>query len=487
MSRVRIGIFLGLSAALALPACAQYPGRIATNEPSGTTHLRATAVLEYTGDLNDLKANRLVPIVVWDGTQYQPGGLYLAQPAPLAVLTGTQYELESDGRSQGFFNVSTAENLGGHWFGVGKFQPPAAPKPLVAKSHSGHAYQIKENQEDPDKPHFAHRPAPEPGTDTQADTAQPASGKPDQSDHAGPTLHPRTHSGSDTTSGEPEADPDRPTFHRRATQTASASTMEVDPNRPHLGYTTPERQEKIDTADALSGMPPDMKQIAAVSDNTTTDTQSFVFSWANPDDAHKMEDALEKAAVQAIGPIKPAQNEPATAQSPSSGQESPSPTQARPSLDAGRPSLEAGKPSAHPVPQKPTKTAAKRTTHKKPAAPALPVLEDVQFRVFSLSFGGGATMVLSAYAAGDPGKYVTVIAQPDFYGNPQILLKQVASADNLDVTPRMKLIDAVDTQGNHRGDLIFELRGQTYRQFAVYRIAGGQASQVFLTQPTPTS
>jgi hypothetical protein len=485
MSRVRIGIFLGLSAALALPACAQYPGRIATNEPSGTTHLRATAVLEYTGDLNDLKANRLVPIVVWDGTQYQPGGLYLAQPAPLAVLTGTQYELESDGRSQGFFNVSTAENLGGHWFGVGKFQPPAAPKPLVAKSHSGHAYQIKENQEDPDKPHFAHRPPPEPGTDTQADTAQPASGEPHQSDHAGPTLHPRTHSGSDTTSGEPEADPDRPTFHRRAT--ASTSTMEVDPNRPHLGYTTPETQEKIDTADALSGMPPDMKQIAAVSDNTTADTQSFVFSWANPDDAHKMEDALEKAAVQAIGPIKPAQNEPATAQSPSSGQESPSPTQARPSLDAGRPSLEAGKPSAHPVPQKPTKTAAKRTTHKKPAAPALPVLEDVQFRVFSLSFGGGATMVLSAYAAGDPGKYVTVIAQPDFYGNPQILLKQVASADNLDVTPRMKLIDAVDTQGNHRGDLIFELRGQTYRQFAVYRIAGGQASQVFLTQPTPTS
>ncbi|HKO14541.1 MAG TPA: hypothetical protein VJV22_21415, partial [Acidobacteriaceae bacterium] len=107
MSRVRIGIFLGLSAALALPACAQYPGRIATTEPSGTTHLRATAVLEYTGDLSDLKANRLVPIVVWDGTQYQPGGLYLAQPAPLAVLTGTQYELESDGRSQGFFNVNT--------------------------------------------------------------------------------------------------------------------------------------------------------------------------------------------------------------------------------------------------------------------------------------------------------------------------------------------------------------------------------------------
>jgi hypothetical protein len=79
---------------------------------------------------------------------------------------------------------------------------------------------------------------------------------------------------------------------------------------------------------------------------------------------------------------------------------------------------------------------------------------------------------------------VTIVAQPDFYGQPKVLLKQVTSDNALDIAPRYRLVDAVDTEGNGRADLIFELRGQTYRQFAIYRIAGGTATQVFETQPT---
>jgi hypothetical protein len=60
----------------------------------------------------------------------------------------------------------------------------------------------------------------------------------------------------------------------------------------------------------------------------------------------------------------------------------------------------------------------------------------------------------------------------------------VTSDDALDVSPRYHLVDAVDTAGNGRADLIFELRGQTYRQFAIYRIAGGTAAEAFVTQPT---
>jgi hypothetical protein len=79
------------------------------------------------------------------------------------------------------------------------------------------------------------------------------------------------------------------------------------------------------------------------------------------------------------------------------------------------------------------------------------------------------------------------VAQPDFYGQPKVLLKQVASDNALDLTPRFRLVDAVDTEGDGRADLIFELRGQTYRQFAIYRIAGGTATQAFVTQPTATT
>ncbi|MGC2640024.1 MAG: hypothetical protein WA294_22795 [Acidobacteriaceae bacterium] len=447
MSRVRSGFFawVAVAAAGAMPACAQYPGHIDTEQPSAT-HLRATAVLEYTGDLHDIKESRLVPIAIWDGAQYQPGGLYLAQPAPLAVLTGTQYELESDGKAEGFFNVKDSEDLAGLWIGVGNFQAPAGPAPKRSAANSNHAYVIKDV--DPDKPHFAHRPA--------QDTSQNGPGTTGNAGDSGPTLHSRpagSGSGTDSdaneapakTASQPEVDPDRPTFHNRATKTQSAaSNMPIDPDRPHLSYTDTTEQQKLAKPDALFGMPADMRQIAGISDSNPMDTQNFTFSWANPDDAPKMQAALEQAAEQAVAPSTPA-----------------------------------------PAPPKTTRTAHRRSA--KPAAPPTPLLADEEFHVYSLTFGGGATMVLTAHTTTTPEQYVTIIAQPDFYGHAQILLKQVSTADGLDVTPRMLLVDAVDTEGNGRGDLLFELRGQTYRQFAIYRVAGGQASKVFVTQPTPLS
>jgi hypothetical protein len=446
MSRARSGI-LGwamAAAVCALPAWAQYPGRVSTDQQASATHLRATAVLEFTGDLADIKASRLVPIAIWDGVQYQPGGLYLAQPAPLAVLAGTQYELESDGKSQGFFNVKDAEDLAGMWVGVGSFQAPPLAPPKRAARDSNHAYFVKDA--DPDKPHFAHRPADD--SSQNGGTAAQNGGSAD-----GPTLHSRPNDDSpggnggsgSTTATQPQVDPDRPTFHNRVTNNQTASNqMAVDPDRPRLSYTTPESQQKLEKPDALFGLPADMKQVAGISDSNPLDTQSFTYSWASPDDAAKMQATLEAVAQKAVAPPAPAA----------------------------------------------TKTAATHTTRHKatqPAPPPPPLLADVEFQAFGLTLGGGATLVLSAHTTTTPEKYVTVIAQPDFYGNAQVLLKQVASADNLDVTPRMRLIDAVDTEGNGRGNLIFELRGETYREFAIYRVGDGQATQVFATQPAATN
>jgi hypothetical protein len=425
------------AAALALPAGAQYVGRVDT-QPANASHLRATAVLEFTGDLSKINASRLVPVAIWDGVQYQPAGLYLAQPAPLAVLSGTQYELESDGQAQGFFDIKDAEDLAGLWIGVGSFEAPPPPPARKSAANSNHTYVVKDV--DPDKPHFAHRPAPD---DSQSDGSARADG-PTDPNH--PTLHSRTGSTDASTessnppaANQPDVDSGRPTFHHRATQTSTNSTA-VDPDRPHLTYTDPAEQEKLAKPDALFGIPADMKQIAGISDSNPIDTQSFAFSWANPDDAAKMQGDLEAVAEQALAP-------PAPAPAPAS------------------------------------KTT--HSTHRKAAPPPEPpALQDVQFHVFSLTFGGGATMVLSAHSASTPAKYITIVAQPDFYGKAQVLLKQVTSDDALDVTPRLNLIDAVDTQGNNRGDLVFELRGQTYRQFAIYRISGGTAARVFVTQAT---
>jgi hypothetical protein len=78
-------------------------------------------------------------------------------------------------------------------------------------------------------------------------------------------------------------------------------------------------------------------------------------------------------------------------------------------------------------------------------------------------------------------KFVTLIAQPDLYGNLLILLKSVTDGAHLDASPRMRLVDPVDALADNRGELLFELRGSTQRQFALYRILRGQAEKLFVT------
>jgi hypothetical protein len=45
----------------------------------------------------------------------------------------------------------------------------------------------------------------------------------------------------------------------------------------------------------------------------------------------------------------------------------------------------------------------------------------------------------------------------------------------------MRLVDAVDALADNRGELLFELRGVTSRQFALYRVLRGQAEKIFVT------
>ena len=94
-------------------------------------------------------------------------------------------------------------------------------------------------------------------------------------------------------------------------------------------------------------------------------------------------------------------------------------------------------------------------------------------------------MVFSAHTkgAGAGEKFITLIAQPDLYGGVMVLYKNVTDADHLDLRPRMRLVDAVDAEGDNRGELLFELRGKMQREFALFRVVRGQAEQIFVTSP----
>lgn len=447
---------------LGAPTCAlaQYPGQV-TKKSTDTPTLRAVAVLEWTGDLHKPKSSRLVPLTIYDGEKLQDAGLYLARPQPLALTSETEYQLKDNGRTVGLFDVKNAGQQMGSWVGFGDWKAVPHPKPAFA------AVGPDFDAEDDDKPvlhrkHHADDDAAKSGADTASKTSDedgPKLHKKDDSADSGsapdadrPTLHKKT---DDSTSGDTSAstapsDPDRPVLKKPKEQ-AQQPTEDVghvtslpditDPDRPRLerGHVTtgPSIQP------TLMGLPPDMQQAVAVSDAVNRPDHVWTFSWASPGDQDKMKSALEDIARGALGLNPPA---PKTA------------------------------------PATTTRRTASRKTAK-PAAPEPAALQDEQFRTFELAYGSGATMVLTADTGGPLAqeKFVTLIAQPDLYGNVGVLLKYVTDGAHLDDNPRMRLVDAVDALADNRGELVFELRGQTSRQFALYRVLRGQAEKLFVT------
>jgi hypothetical protein len=436
----------------ALPAAAQYPGQVG-RQIQGTANMRAVGVLEWTGDEEHPKASRLVPVSVYDGQELQDGGVYLARPAPLALSSEVEYELKQNGKTVGLFDIDSAGQELGAWVGLGRWKPLPKPKPPVQVASTGK--DIWGNDDTGDRP-VLHRKEHDDDKSSGSNGSDSGSKAP-AADPDRPTLHKKS---SDDSSGDsnskgsaPEADPDRPTLKKQPDNPkqpeedvghVESVQKLTDPSRPHLLRGKPADQQGA-VLPTLMGLPPDMHQAVAVSDARNRPEHIWSFSWANPGDEAKMKADMEDIARKELGLVL----------------------------------------AAPPPPAKPrSSTGVARKA--KPVPPPTPLsLLDEQFRVFELAYGSGATLVLSAHTDGQsaPEKFVTLICQPDLYGNVMVLLKNVTDVAHLDETPRMHLVDAVDALADNRGELLFELRGATQRQFALYRVLRGQVDKIFVTGP----
>lgn len=449
-SHVVTWLAAGLLAAALSVAYAQYPGHIDTRKKAALSP-RAIAVLEWTGSQGKPSASRIIPISVFDGEMYQPGGLYLARPEPLALESGTEYILQDAGIPQGLFDVNTARDVQGYWFGYGSWRlMPAPPKPHKLAPAKIMPHVVGRGENDDGRPHFKNRnSSSDSGNSGQA-------GSQSSGDSSGSSSQSRS------SSHEAPSDPDRPTLRRRSPDDSASNSSFVppgpetaiggaDPDRPHVtrGATNPTNADFEPTK--LTGTPSDLQQMIAVSDATDRDPHPFAYPWSEPGDAVRMQAQMETLAQKALMPAAP----PVT------------------------------KPSARPR----TATTAAHRAHKAAPPPVLLQLSDEHFKAYELTYSGGATLVFSAQSTDATGKvrYVTLIAQPDFSGVPNVIFKSVTDDGDLDLTPRMRLVDVVDPKGNNRGDLIFELRGKRDRQFAIYEITGGQLQQVFTTGSLPLS
>ncbi len=293
--------------------------------------------------------------------------------------------------------------------------------------------------------------------------SQPGTASPDSSE-----------SGSTAPAPDPATDPDRPTLKRRTPEQArkarNANTgasatgydsLNDDPSRPNLHHGKPTQALTETDLPKLTGLPQNLHQMVAVSDAVDRNTHSFTLAWEDAGQRaailEKMQ-ALARAQLAAYG--KPAAGSPSAATT-SAPRQSPKPSS---SSHTRQPSHSAHKSAAQPLIQ----------------------LEDEDLQAYLLSYGGDPTYIYSAHTAGAGAalRYVTIVAQSDTLGQFKPAIENVTDAARLDDKPRMRFIDAVDAEAGNRASLLFELRGQTARQFALYRVIAGHSDQIFLTGTT---
>jgi hypothetical protein len=452
------------------------------------TVVRSVGVYEWTGDMAKPAASRLIPVSLFIDGKLQDAAVYLASPVPLALLQGNVYELQKSGISLGNLDLAFARHLiapenattsfDDGWFGYGKFVPPVQPKKSTLKPSTTLA-KININgvdDEDSDKPHFSSRSAT-PGSGeaaTPAPGSAPATTTTPADDPDRPTLHRSASTTSDQTAGGgtggvPSDDPDRPTLRRRSPEEAKNATgdrpsvtpvvnsLNDDPNRPLLHRGKPVGSMTDVDIPKLSGLPgdQDLHQIVAVSDAADHPPHDFSRAWDDEGEHQAILAKMEAAARTQLA------------------------------------AYEAANTSAPAAPTTPTgpKTAARsRRTAKATLAPPSPpeALLEEKLAGYTLSYGGAATYVYFARTdgLGSAQRFVTLVAQVNMQGEPEIALKNVTDAAHLDRTPRMRLVDAVDAEASNRASLLFELRAQNSRQFALYRVIGARADQTFLTGST---
>lgn len=515
---------------------AQYPGRIAKTDKNAPV-LRSIAVLEWTGAPGKPAASRLVPISVFDGDQLNDGTLYMDRPQPLALDSGVEYVLQQDGRPTGLYDVFGAGEVSGTWQGVGVWKTLSAAAETKSKDafNQSSLYHPKVDIDDEgDKPvlHRKHPKEPDSGSSSSSSGSSGSGGSSSgsgsgsssgsQSDPDRPALHRKSSEDSSTASSSggggsgsgsgsrEEVDPDRPTLRRHHhaddSDTAGVSSAPPDPDRPRLMHGKPADLEPAELP-KLVGNPPSMQQVVAVSDAANRPVHPWAYSWADPADETHYKQQLEALARTALGLDKPA-------------------------APAKTAKTSAAKASA-------AKTARKKTSLLATAPDEPAAIADEQFHVYELAYGASATLVLTAatprpepapaaqtqQAASDSGdapkivrrsapgqksstvqsqvkddtsvpesglpaktapqKFVTLIAQPDLYGGVLVLYKSVTDSAHLDETPRMRLVDAVDATADNRAELLFEMRGDGQRQFALFRVLRGSAERMFATVAMP--
>jgi hypothetical protein len=431
---------------------------------------------------------RLVPVALWFEGKYYDASLYKANPEPFVLEPGTVYEALNYGEPAGIFVVSMPKLSNAGWIGDGRWTPRRALDERLAaeaakqprqKSKEGKAIFTSGSDEGPP---VLRRPGADQSAQAGQSSAPSQPGAP--STPAAPAPSQPQPSPSTTTS---DSSSGRPTLRRPNDEAASAppptaqqppapSADDSDPDRPVLRKPSAPPSE-TSTAPAI-GAPPhtsDDPDRPVLSRGSTPQTQSQ--STTPPQTTAKAPASGVAASNGAVAKSSPPRSFGAISDAskydtrPLNYTTTPEREQqlAQPMLDLALADIRAFAKKFTSSPQPPKNTAIK----------------DYDLRFFDLDFSNSATLVLTAkLPMGMTGSrpffyYATVVARLDVNGDPVKVFGSVTDTTHLDVFPRLELIDALDADGNGRGDLLFRQYSDTAINYGLYRVFTYNMEKVF--------
>lgn len=459
---------------------------------------RALALLRLTANG---KAS-LVPITIlidgkfWDATAYK------ASPIPMALEPGIVYEAERAGNSLGLFTVGTAlhsnaANAPSPWLATGTWLPTGKELPNQPLKAEGVPVGIDSSDQPPRLTRNPSKETPPASTAPASPPSGPNSGdEPPRLTKPAPTAAPPTSTPPNSSAPETTSTGSAGSNQTGSSQPAPSSTGSAPPaeskpadakqadrpnlptsdsgaseaNRPRLrrgkpteplpdeevpGYSKPgavassangaKTVEKPDTSGPIQLIP-------AISDAGGPEPRSYTFEWLKDEEGERRQQMTAFAKEQL-----------------------------RSYLDA-QAKAQAG--------SKPAGSQAQR--HAPGKKPTEPVLENVRMATYDLWTTNQPVLILSAEAhlpppaAGTQGGFesglqysITLVAYPDIYNNLHKIYVGVTDKYHLDVTPRLELIDAVDADGDGRGELLFRETSDAGSGWVIYRATADKLWKMF--------
>lgn len=418
---------------------------------------------------------RLIPIAIMMDGKFYDAGSYKAAPIPMALDFGIVYEGFRSGVSQGVFTITQPGQLNHIWIAEGTWLP-AGSKAL--ETHKKYAAPVIED-EDKGGPPVLHRRSEKTdsdsgskseagGRDTDAGQQKPANSTPAAPTAATPAGVPGSpDSAKASTAPETAKTPAPPETAKASAPAPPEDEPNEDPNRPRLRrgkpdptahrepYATfdalPEASSKVASTAAGTTKPeakgaqdsaaaaPQIITIPAVSDAGGPDPRPYAYDLKPAEEAIYRSKMLDLAASLVHPPANAS------------------------TKDAGAP----------------MRSSAAKSSSKAAAKAPKPVFDDVSLRIFDLSNSNEPVLVLSAKThppdAGATGsveepKEITLIARTNLEGELRKLFFSATDSRHLDSTPRMELIDAVDADGDGRGELLFRRTFDSGSAYAIYRV-----------------